>query len=281
MKRFLSIAVAIAIGTSVVVAQAPDAKPGAEHKRMGYFAGQWTYEGEAKPSPMGKGGKITGNESCEWFAGGFQLVCRTKGTNPKGAVTSQAVMAYDPARKAYTYYAISSQGDNLFIRGQVDGKVWTWTEETMVEDVSPEGVETDVTVTETEVTEDEMTEDEMAALEEAPTPEQAYEERLTEREMLREVALNAELTDRDMTVALSGRQDDYDRCWLDVQAAAYGDNRGCDALHDACDARDLLACNDLYWSSEPGSEYEDFGATCGGRADLLDPAGAGFCERLG
>jgi len=91
----------------------------------------------------------------------------------------------------------------------------------------------------------------------------------------------AELTDRDMTVALSGRQDDYDRCWLDVQAAAYGDNRGCDALHDACDARDLLACNDLYWSSVPGSEYEEFGATCGGRAELLDPAGAGFCERLG
>jgi hypothetical protein len=133
MKRFLSIGVAIAIGTSAIVAQAPDAKPGAEHKRMGYFAGQWTYEGEAKPSPMGKGGKITGNESCEWFAGGFQLVCRTKGTNPKGAVTSQAVMAYDPARKGYTYYAISSQGDNIFIRGQVDGKVWTWTEETMVE----------------------------------------------------------------------------------------------------------------------------------------------------
>jgi hypothetical protein len=90
----------------------------------------------------------------------------------------------------------------------------------------------------------------------------------------------AELIDRDVTVAVSGRQDDYDRCWVGLQADAYGDNTGCDALHDACDARDLLACNDLYWSSMPGSEYEDFGATCGHRAGALEPAGSGFCELM-
>ena len=42
-------------------------------------------------------------------------------------------MGYDPMRKAYTYYAISSHGDNIFVRGQVQGKVWTWTDEATIE----------------------------------------------------------------------------------------------------------------------------------------------------
>ena len=84
-----------------------------------------------------------------------------------------------------------------------------------------------------------------------------------------------------MTVALSGMQAEYDRCAVDLDAAAYGDNAGCDALYDACDARDLLACNDLYWIVQPASPYEDFAATCGGRAPVGTPAWAGFCEELG
>jgi microcompartment protein CcmK/EutM len=42
-------------------------------------------------------------------------------------------MSYDPARKAYTFYAISSHGDNIFVRGQVQGKVWTWSDEVTME----------------------------------------------------------------------------------------------------------------------------------------------------
>ena len=133
MRVIFSTAIAIAIVTSTVVAQPPDSKPGPEHKRLGYYAGQWNYEGEAKQSPLGPGGKITGTETCEWFAGGFQLVCRTKGTGPKGPGTGMGVMSYDPSRKTYTYYAISSHGDNFFVRGNVEGKVWTWNDESMVE----------------------------------------------------------------------------------------------------------------------------------------------------
>jgi hypothetical protein len=132
MRTVASIAVALALGSAAVLAQPPKpAKPtpGPEHKRIAYFAGQWTFQGEAKESPLGPGGKITGSETCEWFAGGFQLVCRSKGTGPKGAVTGMAVMSYDPGRKAYTYYAHSSLGDNIFVRGQVQDKVWTWSDE--------------------------------------------------------------------------------------------------------------------------------------------------------
>ena len=133
MRLLTSFALAVALGSVAATAQAPKPTPGPEHKRIGYFAGQWKFEGEAKESPLGPGGKITAAETCEWFTGGFQLVCRSKGTGPKGPSTGQAMMSYDPGRKAYTYYAMSSLGDNIFIRGQVQDKVWTWADEMTVE----------------------------------------------------------------------------------------------------------------------------------------------------
>jgi hypothetical protein len=132
MRSVLSFAIVAAFGASVA-AQAPAMKPGPEHKRLGYFAGQWNYEGNAKASPFGPAGKIAGSETCEWFAGGFQLVCRSKGSGPKGPGTGQSIMAFDPGRKSYTFYAISSHGDSIFVRGSVDGKVWTWFDEMTME----------------------------------------------------------------------------------------------------------------------------------------------------
>lgn len=54
----------------------------------------------------------------------------------------------------------------------------------------------------------------------------------------------------------------------------YGDDPELDALWDACEAGDLTACDDLFWSSMVDSEYEEFGATCGERTE----AGFGDCE---
>jgi uncharacterized protein DUF1579 len=136
MRTVASIAVAVALASAAVIAQGQKpAKPtpGPEQKRIAYFAGQWNFTGEAKDSPLGPGGKFTGSETCEWFAGGFQLVCRTKVTGPKGPGTGMSVVGYDPARKAYTYYALSSFGDNIFVRGQVQDKVWTWSDEATIE----------------------------------------------------------------------------------------------------------------------------------------------------
>lgn len=135
MRSTLSATIALTLLTAVAAAQQPPEapKPGPEQKRIGYFAGEWTFQGEAKPSPMGPGGKITASESCSWFAGGFHLVCRSKGTGPMGSTTGQATMSYDAGRKAYLYHAISSRGDAISVRGQVDGKVWTWADEMTAE----------------------------------------------------------------------------------------------------------------------------------------------------
>ena len=129
MRVIVSTAVTVGLVVAAMGAQAPAQKPGPEQKRIGFFAGHWNFQGEAKQSPLGPAGKITGTESCEWFAGGFTLVCRTKVTGPKGPGTGMSVMGYDAARKMNTYHAISSHGDNIFVRGNVDGKVWTWSDE--------------------------------------------------------------------------------------------------------------------------------------------------------
>lgn len=49
------------------------------------------------------------------------------------------------------------------------------------------------------------------------------------------------------------------------QPSTYGDDPQLDALWDACEAGDGQACDDLYFQSPIGSEYERFGDTCGGR----------------
>jgi hypothetical protein len=51
---------------------------------------------------------------------------------------------------------------------------------------------------------------------------------------------------------------------------SYGDDETLDALWDACEDGDGQACDDLFFDSPVGSEYEEFGKTCGGRLEGLD-----------
>jgi hypothetical protein len=59
------------------------------------------------------------------------------------------------------------------------------------------------------------------------------------------------------------------------EAQSYGDDAQLDALWDRCEGGDMVACDDLYQQSPYGSEYEEFGDTCGGRTD-----GDSWCEDL-
>ena len=51
----------------------------------------------------------------------------------------------------------------------------------------------------------------------------------------------------------------------DLEASSYGDNSDLDDLWDACGGGDGAACDELYWNSPVGSEYEEYGNTCGNR----------------
>ncbi|MCL1870030.1 MAG: DUF4190 domain-containing protein [Promicromonosporaceae bacterium] len=47
----------------------------------------------------------------------------------------------------------------------------------------------------------------------------------------------------------------------------YGDNSVLDRLWDKCAAGDMASCDDLYFLSDDGTDYENFGLTCGNRTD--------------
>src|SRR5688572_8932252 len=105
MRRHLvgsTLALIALVGLALALPTTPP-KPGAEHKAMAYFAGKWPSEGEIKPGTLGPGGKMTGTDNCEWFAGGFQIVCRGEGKGPLGPTTTLGVLAYSAADKAYTF----------------------------------------------------------------------------------------------------------------------------------------------------------------------------------
>ena len=132
MKRTLVVFCVVALlGAGLALAQNPPAapKPGPEHKKLEYFVGKWSLEGEMKPGPMGPGGKMTGSENCEWFMGGFHVVCHSAGKGPMGEVKGIGVMGYSSEGKHYTYYGIDNTGWADLAKGSVEGDAWSWTSE--------------------------------------------------------------------------------------------------------------------------------------------------------
>ncbi|MGH8245166.1 MAG: DUF1579 family protein, partial [Gammaproteobacteria bacterium] len=79
------------------------------------------------PGPFGPGGKTTSTDTCEWFTGGFQLVCRGQGTGPLGSMSTIGVMAYSQADKAYTFYGLDSLGMSELSKGNKAGDTWIFT----------------------------------------------------------------------------------------------------------------------------------------------------------
>jgi len=113
---------------------APATKPGPEQKRLGYFVGKWSTEGEAKPGPMGPGGKMTSTDDCQWFEGGFSVICNSTGTTPGGSSKSIGILGYSPEEKVYTYYGVDNTNMTMgsVPKGTLQGDTWTYHDEGMM-----------------------------------------------------------------------------------------------------------------------------------------------------
>jgi hypothetical protein len=79
-----------------------------------------------KPGPFGPGGKLSLSETCEWFTGGFNVVCRTETTGFMGDVTTLTVLTYDAEHKVYRLHEFNSMGRGDAAKGTVDGDTWTF-----------------------------------------------------------------------------------------------------------------------------------------------------------
>jgi hypothetical protein len=131
MQRSVVAIVVFVLIAAPILAQAPSGppKPGPEHKRLEYFVGKWSFEGEEKPNPFTPGGKFTGTETIEWFPGGFFVVSHSDMKGTMGAMKSHSMMGYSTEHKAYTFHMIDSMGTEISARGTVSGDTWTWTNE--------------------------------------------------------------------------------------------------------------------------------------------------------
>jgi hypothetical protein len=129
MRRTVaSVALAVTSCVASLGSQAPPQKPGPEHKKLDYFVGKWTSTGEMKASPVGPGGKMTTRDTCEWFQGGFAVVCHSEGTGPTGPIKGIGIMGYSPEEKKYTYYGVDNTAMSMgtIPKGTVEGSTWTY-----------------------------------------------------------------------------------------------------------------------------------------------------------
>ena len=129
MKRtFAALLVTLLVATAF--AQMGPPKPGPELRKLDYFVGNWSVEGNEKPGPMGAGGPLTMQMEAKWMDGGFFVVLNSSFKSAtSGTGTGLSVMGYDPREKVYTYQEFNSMGESFGAKGAVDGDTWTWTSE--------------------------------------------------------------------------------------------------------------------------------------------------------
>ncbi len=113
--------------TLTALAQMPMPKPAPELKNLDYFAGNWSFDGDMKPGPMGPGGKMTLREKNEWMEGGFFLVVHSSYSSASmGSGSGISVMGYNADDKNYFYDEYNSTGEALHSTGKFEGDTWTW-----------------------------------------------------------------------------------------------------------------------------------------------------------
>jgi hypothetical protein len=134
-KWTLGLFVANLLLIAMASAQMQMPKPGPEHKKLDYFTGNWTCDGDMKAGPMGPGGKMTMTDDSKWMDGGYFVVIHSQFKSASmGNGNGIAFLGYDADEKKYTYNEFNSQGEAVVSKGTVDGDAWTW-----IGDMKPAG----------------------------------------------------------------------------------------------------------------------------------------------
>ncbi len=97
------------------------AKPGPEHARLAAVVGTWIIEATEEDLAY----RV--RETCEWFPGGFHLICRGEGLGDASALRTHGIFGFDARDKTFTRFAHNSFGIGSFMRGSVADRQWTWT----------------------------------------------------------------------------------------------------------------------------------------------------------
>ena len=101
-------------------------KPGPEHKKLEYFVGNWTTEGESKATPFSPARKWSGAYSYEWLPGEFFVLRRLESNYTDGGTYKAVqILGYDSESKKYTTYSASNGGGSDLGTFTVTDDTWT------------------------------------------------------------------------------------------------------------------------------------------------------------
>jgi len=117
--------VLVACFATAMQAQAPAPKPAPEVKKLRSVVGDWTYEGEYKPGPLGPGGKFAGEYTARMILGGFFLQEQFREKGPAGETRSLALDGYDPVKKNFPGELYSDDGSRITAAFTITGNTWT------------------------------------------------------------------------------------------------------------------------------------------------------------
>src|SRR5579885_3040292 len=81
-------------------ARATVPKRAPEIQKLGYYVGSWEGHGETKAGPFSPAGTLWSKQTCEWFKGGFQVVCRGEEHGPTGLRAFLNLLSYDQIGRA-------------------------------------------------------------------------------------------------------------------------------------------------------------------------------------
>lgn len=117
MRRTTFLVAALLAAPSLAVARPQRPRRSAEADKLSYYIGTWQGRGETMGGPLGSAGKLASRQTCNWFAGAFQVICRGEEHGPSGKRQFLNVLAYDNSSKAYTEYSVSSRGETEYDQG--------------------------------------------------------------------------------------------------------------------------------------------------------------------
>lgn len=127
MRALIALIVAACFSITAF-AQQPNqpAKPDPELKRLAVYVGQWRYEGEYKPGPLGPAGKATGDATGEMILRGFFLEWRWKEQVTTVETRGFEILNYDPVNKNYASSAYGDDGSSSLGAYVFDGNTSTY-----------------------------------------------------------------------------------------------------------------------------------------------------------
>ncbi|MHC1767250.1 MAG: DUF1579 family protein [Verrucomicrobiia bacterium] len=122
MKRRLALITAVGIFTAaVVLANDKPPQPGPEHKKLGIWVGEWTYEFTAQPSPFGPGGKFVGKQTAQPILSGFFVEFNGEEKGPHGTLQWREIDGYDAPNQCYRWNWFGNDGTVFNATYTIDG----------------------------------------------------------------------------------------------------------------------------------------------------------------